>query len=147
LTIPAPPTQQPIITDQSGFPSLPWIVFFNALFQGDAGQFWIPTFANLTESGGVPYISGRVYQLSKYLAVFVINITPATGGSTSSTAGTTYVNNFPLTAQGNGVCLAVSGNLGAGAAGMLDQSSGYIYVPPWSAVTVPLTIIGLVEAS
>jgi len=42
--------------------------------------------------------------------------------------------------------LAVSGLLGTNA-GMCDKSSNNIYVPSWSAVTVPLTVVGMVEAS
>lgn len=146
MSLSPPPTEQPIITDQSGLMDFRWSVFFNGLFNGDAGTTWIPTFINLTEVGGVPTVSGIVYQLSQYLTIFFATLTPPPGGSTSGTAGTTAINNFPFTCNGNGVCFAVSGLLGD-TSGMVDQASNFIYPPSWTTVTVPLTIIGIVEAS
>lgn len=145
MTTQPPPTQQPIVTDASGYAPLQWIVFFNQMFNGDAGLAWVPTISGLTEVG-IPKISGRVYQLSKYISLFVATISPPQGGSISAVAGTTAINNFPLKMQGNGVCFAVSGNLGS-QAGMCDQESNNIYIPVLSAVTLPVTIIGIVEAS
>lgn len=148
-TVKAPPIYEPLITaDDSGkvenaVPTLPWILFFNSLFIGDAGTAWTPTFTNLTQSG-TPTITGVTYKISQSLVYFRIKIVPGT--NTSSTAGTTFVNNFPFAMKGDGACIAVSGLLGSNP-GMCDQSSNHIYVPTWSAVTVPLSIVGLVEAS
>jgi len=96
----------------------------------------------LTEVG-TPEIEGRYYRLNKYLTFFHVNITPAT--STTATAGTTYIDNYPVNFTNDGVCWAVSGGLGA-AAGHIVANTNRIYVPAWSAVTVPLTVIGVGEA-
>lgn len=140
--IEAPPIYQPVADKDSGVASLPWILFFNSIFTGDTGTAWNPTFTSLTISG-TPTVTGRYYQLG-VLVYFKVKIVPAT--STTSTAGTTYIDNFPLTMNGDGICFAVSGLLGTNS-GMCDQASNRIYVPSWSAVTVPLTVIGIVEAN
>ncbi len=138
----APPTYQPVV-DESGIVDLKWMIFFNSLFTGDPGQGgWTPTFTSLAQTG-TPTISGKTFQLSQSLVMFSVTVTPAT--DTTSTAGTTYINNFPFVAQSDGICFAVSGNLGS-AAGMVAASSNRIYVPAWTTVTVPLTIFGIVEA-
>jgi hypothetical protein len=136
-----PPIQEPMI-EQEGTCRLAWALFFNSLFTGDTGTAWTPTFTSLT-TVGTPTITGAYYRISQGLYYFRVTITPAT--STTSTAGTTYINNFPLTLQSDGACLAVSGNLGT-AAGHCVASNNRIYVPAWSAVTVSLSIVGLVEA-
>lgn len=143
MTTSPPPTEQPIVTDASGYTPIQWIVFFNQMFNGDAGNAWVPTFQNLT-TVGVPKVSGRIYQLSKYLCLFVANIIPAT--SVSAVAGSSFINNFPLKMSGNGICFAVSGNLGSNG-GMCDQASNNIFIPALSGVTLPITIMGIVEAS
>lgn len=140
-TIKEPPIYEEL-AESDGKPKLPWILFFNSLFNGDTGTAWAPAFTNLAQTG-VPTITGRVYKLGRSLAYFSIRIAPST--DTSSTAGTTYVNNFPLTLSADGACLAISGLLGTNA-GMCDSATNRIYVPSWSAVTVPLTVVGFVEA-
>lgn len=142
-----PPIYQPMV-DSGGNVQLQWMIFFNALFQGAVGQAWSPLLNSLTQVGGTPKVAGNYYQIGSQLALFTINVTPPTGpsGSTTSVAGTTYASDFPLNFNGNGICFAVSGNLGT-AAGMVDASTQKIWVPGWSAVTVPLTVMGLVEAS
>jgi len=139
--ITAPPIYQPL-AEQNGTATLPWILFFNSLFKGDTGTAWTPLFTSLTITG-TPTITGITYKLGS-LVYFRVKIVPAT--NTSSTAGTTYINNFPYTMHGDGACLAVSGLLGSNA-GVCDQASNRIYVPAWSAVTVPLSIVGFVEAT
>jgi len=141
-SVEAPPIYNPLI-DNRGIATLPWVLFFSNIYTGDTGTVWTPTFTNLT-TVGTPTITGKFYQFGQALAYFNVTITPGT--STSATAGTTYINNFPLVMSGNGACLAVSGLLGTNA-GMCDKSSNNIYPPSWSAVTVPLTIVGMVEAS
>lgn len=136
-----PPTYHPL-ADDNGKPTMLWSIFFNKLFLGDSGTDWTPTFTNLT-TVGTPTITGRVYKISDALTLFRVHIVPST--STSSTAGTTYIDNMPVTATANGICFAVSGGLGTGS-GMYDSSTNRVYVPAWSAVTVPLTIIGICEA-
>lgn len=121
---------------------IPWVLFFNQLYNGDTGTPWTPTFQNLT-TVGTPTISGKYYQISKSLVYFSVTIVPAT--STSATAGTTFIDNFPLKITQDGAVHAVSGLLGS-QAGMSDAASNRIYPPAWSAVTVPLTIVGTLEA-
>lgn len=136
-----PPLYNPVV-DQGGVASLPWTLFFNQLFTGDTGTEWTPTFTSLT-TVGTPTITGRYYKLSQNLSYFTVRVVPET--STTATAGTTYIDNFPLDITGDGACLAVSGLVG-GNAGMAEAATNRIYVPAWTAVTVPLTVVGLVEA-
>jgi hypothetical protein len=140
----APPITDPIIEglDQSTL-ALSWILFFTNMFNGDSGTAWSPIFTSLAVTGS-PKITGRYYKITKSLVYFSIRIEPSSGGDSTSTAGTTRVTNFPLTFTQDGACLAVSGNVG-GNAGMVEAISNLIYVPAWSAVTVPLTIVGLAE--
>jgi hypothetical protein len=137
---PAPITN-PVI-DQSGLPTLPWTLFFNQNFEGDSGTSWSPNFVGLT--GTTSSVTGRFYRLSQYLVYFAINITPS--GNTSATAGTTYVDNFPLDFKNDGFNTVVSGT-GGGAIGMNTESNNRIYVPAWTNISVPLKVLGLVEAT
>jgi hypothetical protein len=136
-----PPINDPIV-DEEGIMSLAWILYMNQTFNGDTGTEWTPAFTNLT-TVGVPTITGRYYKISQSLVYFRATIVPGT--STTSTAGTTYINNFPLTMRGDGACNAVSGGAGA-TPGHCDSTTNRIYVPAWTAVTVPLSITGTVEA-
>lgn len=141
-TINPPPIYEPLAEDD-GKPRLPWILFFNNVFTGDTGTDWTPTFTNLTAVGTAPTITGKLYRIGRTLAYFSVRIVPGT--NTSAVAGTTYIDNFPLVLAADGGCLAVSGLLGS-ASGMCDSATNRIYVPAWSAVTVPLTVVGMVEA-
>jgi hypothetical protein len=142
MTVTPAPIYEPVVS-QDGIATIPWISFFNSVFEGDSGEVWSPEFTNLT-AVGTPTITGSYYRIGQFLTYFRITINPAT--STTSTAGTTYVGNFPLTLAGDGACLAVSGLLG-GSSGMVDRASNRIYVPAWSAVTVPLSIVGIAETA
>ncbi len=142
MTQNAPPLNQPLLNSDGSIP-MQWILFFNQIYFGDAGQAWTPTFNSLTTVGATPAISGRVYQLSKYLTMFTAKIIPGT--NTSAVAGTTFIDNFPFIMQGNGICFAVSGRLGS-SSGMCEQATNKIWVPAWTTVTVPLSLVGFVEA-
>lgn len=145
MSLQKPPTLQPIITDESGFCALPWTLFFNQMFNGDAGDLWIPTVQGLSVVGGAPTFSGRVYRLSQYLALFFARITPPGNGNVSGTAGSYWINNFPLQIDGDAPCLAVSGNLGT-VSGMCNAQENVIFPPGLTTVTVPITVCGIVEA-
>lgn len=132
------------VAGEDGKATLPYALFFNSLFTGDMGVAWTPVFTNLTVVGAAPTITGRIYRISQSLAYFTIKIVPGT--NTSSTAGSTYATGFPLTMKADGINFAVSGLLGTNS-GMNDSATNRVYVPSWSAVTVTLTIIGMVEAS
>lgn len=139
-----PPPIRENLTEENGAITMPWILYFNQTFNGDGGTPWTPTFESLTEVGGSATITGRYYQISKYLTYFNILVDPVT--NTSATAGTTYVDNFPLTSFSNGICGTVSNKLGGGL-GMVEASSNRIYVPGWTTLTTPVNIIGIVEAT
>jgi hypothetical protein len=141
LTLQKPPIYE-FLVESDGKAKLPWVLFFNSIASGDSGNSWNPNFENLT-TVGVPTITGKYYALSSFLTFFSLTIIPET--STSSTAGTTYIDNFPLDFNNDGVCFAVTGNLGS-VAGQVNSSNNRIYVPSWTAVSVPLTIVGIAEA-
>lgn len=141
MTVQPPPTYE-VLAGSDGKATLPWILFFNQTYDGDAGEIWEPTFTGLTTSG-TPTFEGRYYRISDALKYFSITITPGT--NTTSNAGTTFCDNFPLNVTGTGFCIAVGGALGIGTG--IVQVGGDIYTPSWSSVTVPVTILGLVEAS
>jgi len=136
-----PPIYEPMVNDL-GIATLAWILFFNQMFSGDTGTDWMPRFRELYGVGD-PEIKGRYYKLSASLSYFRLTIMP--GVETSSIAGQTYIDNFPLDIQADGACLAVSGLAGSNA-GMIVGASKRIYPPGWSNVSVPVTIVGLVEA-
>lgn len=137
-----PPINEPLFREESRVPSIPWALFFDSIWRGDRGTVWTPTFTGLTITG-TPTITGRFYRVGRALCYFRVKIVPST--DTTAVAGTTYINNFPLTLSADGACNAVSGLLGSNA-GMCDSATNRIYVPAWTGVTVPLTIVGTVEA-
>lgn len=139
-TSPAP-INQPVIDDNK-LPTLPWTLFFNQNFNGDAGNSWDVSFVSLTETGTATFNS-RYYRISQFLVYFRVDVIPAT--NTSAVAGTTYIDNFPLDITSNGFCTTVSGAVG-GAIGMARASDNRIYVPAWTSVTDTVTIIGICEA-
>jgi hypothetical protein len=129
------------VVEKDGKAKLPWILFFNSLFKGDTGTDWSPVFTSLTISG-TPTITGKHFRLGSF-RYFWIRIVPAT--STTAVAGTTYAA-LPFDVISDGICFAVSGLLGSNS-GMVDASTNRCYVPAWTAVTVPLTVVGFVEAN
>ena len=144
-----PPLLQPIITKPDGSAagglSLLWALFFNQIFQGDAGVKWTPTIQNLGTSNAAPTTTGQVYKISQYLTYFRFTIIPAQGGTTTSTVQKTYVDNFPYVMSGNGICGSVASQEG-GSLGMCEKATGKIWLPAWNT-SADVTIIGMVEAS
>lgn len=139
----SPPPINEVLQEDNGFPRVPWTLFFNNIYEGDAGTEWSPSFQNLT-SVGTPTITGRYYRLGGLnLTYFRITISPDT--NTSATAGTTYCDNFPVSINQDGVCFSVSGNTG-GALGHVVALTNRIYVPAWTTVSNDVTIIGVAEA-
>lgn len=132
-----PPLNDPIMSED-GEIVLPWIRFFNQSYIGDVGTEFTPTITGMT---GTVTASGRFYKLSQELAFIRVNITPT--GSMTSTAGVTYCD-VPFKVNANGVCAAVGGAVGIGLG--IIQTNRRMYFPGWSGVTVPVTILGLVEA-
>ena len=143
MSISPPPLYEPVV-DQDGIANGSWTLFFNSIFTGDNGTDWTPSFVNLG-STGTPTITGRYYQISGNLVYFRIVVTPAT--NTTSTAGTTYVENFPLNIRGDGACFSLNPSSGVGGTiGVVAAASGRIFTPSWTAVTVPVIVVGIVEA-
>jgi len=143
MSLQPPPTQEVLVEQETGFATLPWLLFFNQTFAGDAGVQWTPTFTNLTVTG-TPTITGRYFKLSRFIGVFWVRITPAT--DTSSVAGTTYIDNFPLNMAADGFCVAVSNGVGS-SSGHVVATNRRIFTPTWTALTNPVQIVGLVFLS
>ena len=136
----APAPINDFLIDQEGKANLSWILFFNSLYEGDPGIAWTPTAVSLG-STGTPTLSGRYYKIGR-ICYFRITITPAT--DTTSTAATTYIDNFPPLMSNDGICFAVSGGAGTNS-GHCVSANNRIFLPGWSAVTLPINVIGLVE--
>lgn len=138
MTVSPPPINE-ILMEQNGLPKIPWIVFFNDLFEGDAGTIWNPTFVSLG-STGTPTITGRYFRINQKLTMFFVTIIPAT--NTTSTTATTYISNFPLSFGIDSVCFAGTGSGAVQAIGGIRAADNRIYTPGWSAVTETITVIG-----
>lgn len=141
MSVSAPPIKDKIV-DKDGNMSISWILFFNELWNGDVGKSWTPTFVSMGATG-TPTYSGVFYRISQRLVYFRIIVTPDT--DTTATAGVTYCDNLPVELAANGTCIASSGVVGSDG-GMCLASTNRIYVPGWSAITVPVTIAGVIEA-
>jgi hypothetical protein len=134
-----PPPISDLMIEQNGMARIPWILFFNNVFEGDGGLSWTPTFVSLGQTG-VPTITGRYYRINQRTCMFFVTITPAT--NTSSVAGTTYISNFPLSFVHNSVCLVGTGSGAVQAIGGIRASDNRIYTPAWTNETITLTVIG-----
>ncbi len=137
------PSMQPLLDGQPYTVDLNWLVFFSELFNGDPGTAWSPTFQSLG-TVGTPTITGKYYRIGQTLVYFTIRIIPGT--NTTSTAATTYCDNFPLNFTGDGICLASTGSGAVQAIGGIRSADKRIYTPGWSALTDTLTIVGFAEA-
>lgn len=133
-----PPITQPLLYP-TGLPQLQWVLFFEAIYNGDPGTTWTPIPTGLTQVG-TAVITGVYYKSGGFID-FYIYIVPAT--NTSSTAGTTYFD-LPFDVQQDSGCFAVSGNLGS--TGMVNATQDRVYPASWSALTTPVTIQGRVLA-
>lgn len=143
MSLDVPPTGHPIVDNNDGYATDLWLLFFNSVYEGDAGKDWTPEYTSLTEVGAATH-AGRYFRITKRLCFFYATIVPGT--SVSATAGTTYINNFPLQFNVDGIVFAVTGGLGDGP-GHIVASSNRIYIPALSAVTAPVTILGFGLAS
>lgn len=137
-----PPKTEPLVDGDNLFATLLWQIFFEGLSVGDYGTAWTPTFVGLT-STGTPTFTGKYYRLSSKLAYYHIVITPAT--DTTSVAGTTYCDNFPLTITSDGMNVTCSGYTAAVAG--TTSSNKRIYTAAWAAITTPITIVGIAEVT
>jgi hypothetical protein len=142
-TLAPAPLFHPLV-DKTGAITIPWVLYFGGLSNGDQGTAWTPTFVNLTEVGGASTLTGLYYKIGSLLTYFTATVTPVT--NTSATAGTTYINNFPKIFSADGACDAVYGSVGLGN-GIVQGTSTRIYPPSWTTITVPVTISGFVQSA
>ncbi len=142
-TLTPPPLYHPLV-DSKGAITMPWIIYFSGLSGGDQGTLWTPEFINLTAVGGTPVFTGTFFKIGSLLTYFTATVTPVT--TTSCTAGSTYIDNFPEIITADGAVLAVSGSTGSDNAGIAQASSGRIYPPTWTTIAVPVTICGVVQS-
>lgn len=139
----SPPPSYDLIADPvTGKATRSYQEFFDDVYRGDQGQSWTPTFVGLT-TVGTPTITGTFYQFGA-LCYFRVIIIPGT--STSSTYGTTYINNFPLTLTASTGVYAATGSPTI-AIGSTDAGTNRIYTPSWSVITIPITLTGTFPAS
>jgi len=104
-----------------------------------------PTFTSLTEVGTAT-ITGNYYRFNT-MVFFDVKIVPGT--NTSSTAGTTYINNLPFLSavDGQGQTDNISTNISIGSGPVL-KSTGTLngkvrhYTPTWATVTDSISITG-----
>jgi hypothetical protein len=140
-----PPLNVPFL-DGLGMVNPDWGVFFQEDYTGDTGNDWTPTYTSLTTAGSVTH-TGRIYRVSSSLIYFRAKIVTSGGGTSASSAGTTYISNLPATVTIDGSCQAtrVTTNLEIGG-GAVIASNSRIYPPTWAATTNIIVITGLIEA-
>lgn len=138
-----PPPVKDVLIDESLKPSISWLIYFNSLYEGDIGTDWSPTFVSLGTSG-TPTITGKYILVGRRLCYFIVRIVPGT--TTTSTSGTTYIDNFPLTFASDGLCAAVQTSGGISSAiGAIQAANNRIYTPGWTALAFPVTVVGFTE--
>lgn len=115
-----------------------WVQFFALLVRGDSGVAFTPSFTSLGQTGA-PTISGVYYQNNGF-ADFFVKIVPAT--NTSSVFGTTNFK-LPFSVSADVPCGTVIG--GAVGQGVIQASTGLVFPPTWTNITVPVTISGRVK--
>jgi hypothetical protein len=139
MSLPQLPPTFEVLTDEERKPTLQWSIFFESLANGDAGTSFTPSFTGLTENGAATK-EGVYYRINRKLVYFRITITPGT--DTTAVNGTTYCD-FPLQFANNGASVSISGYTAAVAG--VEASTNRIYTGPWTAITTPITIIGIGE--
>ena len=130
------PINQPVL-EPTGLLTLQWILFLSALYDGDTGTTFIPIPVGMGVSGVATY-TGAYYRSGQFIK-FYIYIVPGT--STTSTAGTTYFT-LPFDVKQDSVCFATGPVTAVQSIGTIASLDNRCYTPAWSAVTVPITIVG-----
>ena len=144
MSLPRPPKNTPLL-DQFNAVTREWVLFFDKLALGDPGDLWVPTYTSLTVVGSVTH-SGIFYRISNNLMYFAATITPTGGGTSASTAGTTYINNWPNTIIRDSVISAGNSDANTGLGnGIALSSNNRIYTPAWSAVNQVITVCGIIQ--
>lgn len=99
---------------------------------------WTPTWTNLTVVGGPPTYAGKWWRIGN-LVHARIKITP-NGGTTASTATSTYCNNLPFAAVEDEVALETSSGLSNDGPGFVVGGTTNLYTPTWAASSANRTI-------
>lgn len=134
------PIQVPIV-DDNNLVSREWALYFQNLDTVDPGTDWTPVFVNLT---GTPVITARFYKINRYETSITITI----DGTSTSTAGTTYISNFPRTINFDTTVSGANATTNIGLTnGIAKASNNRIYTPAWSVVTNKIVISGLIQTS
>lgn len=135
----APPLEDNIV-DQVLKANASYAAFFENMYLGDVGNAFTPTFVNLSVSGELT-TTGRYYRLSDRW--YIITATISSTDTTTATAGSTYISNFPLTLLNDGLTFAIVGTgVSASAA---QAANNRLYAPGWGA-SQRVTMVCLVEA-
>ena len=101
---------------------------------------WTPTWTNLTIVGAPTY-SGTYVRIGR-IVFFNVIISAGGANTTASTAGTTRINNLPLTAQQNGILAAANGSIVSYGNGLVSGGSTNAFTPTWAATNASVTISG-----
>jgi hypothetical protein len=92
---------------------------------------WTPTWTNLTVTGA-PIYTGTWMRNGRLVAWNVV-INP-NGGTTASTTGSTYINNFPFMAAGDSTGTFMQNQLSSvGGICQVQYSTTKIFTPTWAA--------------
>lgn len=101
-----------------------------------------PAFTDLTLSGGDFTVSGRYYT-DRNLLFFQVLLTPDGSATSSSTAGTTYLNNLPVTVAAHGPVTVVNYTTKAViGTSIADAGTSNAYLPTWSGLNATILIFG-----
>lgn len=98
---------------------------------------WAPAWTNLTITGAPTY-TGKYWIVGKLIHVRIL-ITP-NGGTTASTATSTYCNNLPFTAIADEVALETHTDLSNDGPGLVVNTTTRLYTPTWAASALNRTI-------
>lgn len=135
----APPLEDALVDPQLKA-NVSYAAFFENMYLGDVGTTFTPTFQNLTVVGDPTY-TAQYYRLSDRW--YVVRIVIESTTTTASTAGSTYIDNFPLTLLNDGLTFATVGT--GVAASVAQAANNRLYVPGYGASN-KATMICLVEA-
>jgi len=94
---------------------------------------WTPSFTSLTLGGTAPTLTGQWFKSGRLVTFNVILTSGGGGNTTACVAGTTFINNVPLSASVRSALVAVSDHVTlVGVAGGTINSN-QVYPPAWSA--------------
>lgn len=106
---------------------------------------WTPAWTALTVVGSPTYAG--VYVKVGDATFFIVGITAGGANTTASTAGTTFINNFPIAMAYGAICGAWDATNGAsygiGGGAPVDGTTN-IFTPTWVATNHTIAIGGLV---